>query len=128
MLSAGVAEGEENPPATPAGRAAAGTCAGAAVAAGRGVERAGRAARARTVAWGISGAHVSQTSSTLHTRRTVESWRRIITTAPAQCVLASGCAPQRWEPQWHQALGRTVAALACAAACRAAKARRDARK
>ncbi|GGW80625.1 hypothetical protein GCM10010350_76700 [Streptomyces galilaeus] len=127
VLSAEVAEGEENPPATPAGRTAAGTCTGAGASAGRWVERVGRAARARTVALGISGAQVSQTSSTLHTRRTVASWRRIITTAPEQCVLVSGCVPQCWEPQWHQALGRTVAALACAAACRAAKARRDAR-
>ncbi|MFB7224468.1 hypothetical protein [Streptomyces sp. NPDC056227] len=42
-------------------------------------------------------------------------------TAPAQCVVASGWATQRWEPQWHQAWGRTVAALAWAKARSAAR-------
>ncbi len=97
--------------------------AGAVGVAGRLVVRFGRAARARTVAFGMSGAQVSQTSSRLHTRRTTGSCRRIITTPPAQDVLVPGWAPHRWEPQWHQAWGLIVAAFACAAACAAAKVR-----
>lgn len=47
--------------------------------------------------------------------------------APAQWARASSWAAQRSAWQWHAALGRGVAALVWAAACRAAKARSEAR-
>lgn len=72
----------------------------------------GLAARATTVVCVSSGAQAAQTSSMFQTRPTVGSWRRMSVTAPAHWVRVSGWASQPVEPQWHQALARTVAAFA----------------
>ncbi|OEJ23060.1 hypothetical protein AR457_38365 [Streptomyces agglomeratus] len=79
------------------------------------------------MAFEISGAQLSQTSSSVHTRPTVGSWRRMSTTVPAQWTRVCSWVAQRWARQWHEAFGRTVAALAWAATCWAAKTRSAAR-
>lgn len=87
-----------------------------------------RGARARTVAYVISGAQVSHTSARVHTWPTLGSWRKTSTTAPVHsATLAAGCGEHCWARQWQAALGRTVAVLACAVACCAAKTRSAAR-